>query len=332
MFDDLQRRAAEIETVVEHSAAAAHVESRRLIFGILVAWSCVVIASTTGLLRRERRRRRAEEALRKTKETLEETVADRTRALQTLNDDLASELAERRKSEKTLREQETQLRLLSEKLLGAQETERSRVSRELHDELGHALVLMKLELGRLERSMAPDSPRTTASCRSALSGAIDEAIEAVRRLARDLRPPVLEELGLTAALKSLLEQCGRIDDEDAVCASFADVDDLLPQDAQVVVYRIAQEAITNARKHARAQRVSLCVDKTGECLSLLVEDDGEGFEAADAAMRQASEGGLGLATMQERARILGGSLDVASTPGRGTRVRLTVPLPGKAGH
>jgi two-component system NarL family sensor kinase len=154
---------------------------------------------------------------------------------------------------------------------------------------------------------------------------IDMAIDDIRRLARDLRPSVLEELGLSAALNWLLDNCIRRD-QTTVAASIVDVDRLIAPDAQVVLYRIVQEALTNVAKHSQATHVSLRGDRQGDRLSFVVEDNGKGFDATGALTGTVSERGLGLATMRERARMIGGSLTVWSEARKGTRIAFDVPV------
>jgi signal transduction histidine kinase len=287
------------------------------VIGIFVAWSIVVAASMAGLWQRERRRREAEDALQRTNDALERKVAERTR-------DLSLELSEHRKTEAALRESEGQLRRLSAMLLTAQEAERRRIATELHDELGHALVVMKLRLGVLRKALKESQTEARNDCQY-LAQSIDQLIEDIRRLTRDLRPTVLEDLGLAGALRWLAGNCGK-GGQLNVTSSVIDVDPLIAPDAQIVLYRIIQEALTNAGKHAQAQQVSLSVDRHGDRLAFVVEDDGKGFDPAELFARSACDRGLGLATMEERARMLGGSLSISSGAGKGTRITVHVPM------
>ena len=175
--------------------------SRRFVIGIVLVWSLVVVAAITGLWHRERRRRAAEAALRRSNDALEQTVAERTR-------DLRFELGERRKTEGALRESETQLRRLSTMLLTTQEAERRRIATELHDEVGHALILIKLRLGVVRKALRDDQAETRDDCQH-LAQAIDQLIEDIRRLTRELRPTVLEDLGLAGALRWLADTAAR---------------------------------------------------------------------------------------------------------------------------
>jgi len=318
IFSELQRGAAVIRRIVRDNTQADYARSRRLEMGIVLAWSLVMAASCRSLWRRERRRREAEAALRLWNDTLELRVADRTR-------DLHFELGKHRETEAALRESETQLRRLSTRLLTTQEAERRRIATELHDEVGHALILIKLRLGVVRKALRNDQAEARDDCKH-LAQSIDQLIEDIRRLTRELRPTVLEDLGLAGALRWLAGNCsqgGQLD----VTASVMDIDALIGADAQIVLYRIVQEALTNVRKHAQARRVSLSVDTNKDRLAVVVEDDGTGFDAEALASRRAADRGLGLATMEERARMLGGSLLIASAMGKGTRLTLRVPVP-----
>ena len=233
--------------------------------------------------------------------------------------------------ERRRRESGQQLRQLSTQLLTAQETERRRISTELHDGLGHSLVLMKLRLGCIEKNVDEDPSAAREGCRN-LGRIIYQVIEDVRRLSRDLRPAMLEDLGLAAALRWLVDN-SITDARTTVVSSIDEIDPLIAPDAQPVVYRIVQEAFTNVAKHAQATRISLTVERQTERLSFVVEDNGQGFDLRQAMTKDAVERGLGLVTMQERARMLGGRLDVRSEPGCGTRITLTIPAwKGNARH
>jgi PAS domain S-box-containing protein len=234
------------------------------------------------------------------------------------------DITERKCAEEALRESEKQLRYLSSKLLTAQETERGRISRELHDELGGALAVLKLRSNVIEKKLQKDQIELREECKRNLKY-IDQIIENVGRLSRDLSPSILKDFGLSVALRWLIDNFVK-NYNVKVASEIVDVDHLFPKDAQIMIYRIFQEALTNIGKHARAKSVSMKVKKDEDRISFSVEDDGKGFDVEHAAMKEAPDRGLGLATMDERARMLEGSLDLWSKKGKGTRITLSIPM------
>jgi PAS domain S-box-containing protein len=223
-----------------------------------------------------------------------------------------------------LRESEKQLQHLSSRLLTAQETERSRIARELHDELGGALAVLKLRTRYIEKNMLPDQTTLRQECRQNLKY-IDQLIDDVHRLSRDLSPSILEDIGLTPALKWLVDNfAGHYGVKSA--ADIEDIDHLVPRDDQIMIYRTLQEALTNIGKHAQAENVMVQVRNGTGRISFRVEDDGNGFDVEELKAKTVIEKGLGLAAMNERARMLGGVLHLWSEPGKGTRIDLSIPI------
>ena len=219
---------------------------------------------------------------------------------------------------------ETALRQSEKQLLTAQETERKRISRELHDELGQALMVMKLRFNFVEKNLLKHQSELKQECEYGLQY-IDEVIENVRRLSRDLSPSILEDFGLSAALRWLINNFAK-SHTIKVTLDIIDIDSLLPQDSHVIVYRIIQEALTNIGKHSQAKSVSIAINKEGSTVSFSMEDDGVGFDARQAITGDPAEKGLGLETMKGRARMLGGVLDIWSQEGKGTRITLSIPI------
>jgi len=203
-----------------------------------------------------------------------------------------------------------------QRVVSAQEAERRRLARELHDETGQALTSILLGLRTLEEA------RSVEDAREAI-GEVRELVRAtlqdVRRLAVDLRPTALDDFGLVPALERLVdtfrEQTG-IDVE-----LHAGVPDRLPAEIETALYRIVQETLTNVVKHARAGRVGILLTRKAHSVSVVVEDDGVGFEPS-----KTREGGLGLVGMRERVTLLGGRFEIESRPGYGTTFVVEVPL------
>jgi two-component system sensor histidine kinase UhpB len=197
--------------------------------------------------------------------------------------------------------------------LRAQEQERARVARDLHDEVNQSLTGLLLRLEAVREAAPPELEPEIARTKALANQAMGELLS----LARQLRPTALDDLGLVAAIEGQVEQLRRagLTAELNAERSFAGLAD----DVQLVVYRVAQEALTNAARHAEASRVEVSLRRSGGGVELTVADDGRGF-----AFEQ-SEGGLGIAGMRERALLVGGRLTIESRPGQGTTVRLSVP-------
>lgn len=218
------------------------------------------------------------------------------------------------------------LRDVAARALGAAEEERKRIARELHDETAQRLAALLLRL-RLLRGAADSA---------ALGGGLDglrveigDVLEGVRRFARGLRPPALDDLGLRLALES---HARAVAEASGVAIEFAPpgepVDNLLSTDAELALYRIVQEALSNAVRHSGARRVRLRVAREGDRIIASIADDGRGF---DPARPSAAEGaGLGLFGMRERAAYLGGEVEIRAAPGAGTEVVAVIPLGSSA--
>ncbi|HEX8032414.1 MAG TPA: ATP-binding protein [Ktedonobacterales bacterium] len=230
---------------------------------------------------------------------------------------------------------EEQMRALSGRVIYAQEEERQRIARELHDDTGQLLTLLLIRLKLLESQPGAEALEDQiAELRGLVSGAIDR----VRQLALNLRPPSLDQLGLLPALRSLVSTY-TTNTHIAVKLDLPREPVRLSPERTIAVYRIAQEALTNIAKHAGAHSVMMGVQVVGDMLELQVRDDGRGFDpvALTRPAQRASGGGasgyaeaagpgVGLFGMEERARLAGGTLRIQSRPEHGTFVHLTVPM------
>lgn len=201
-------------------------------------------------------------------------------------------------------------------VLAAQEGERQRIAQELHDEVGQSLTVVLLSLRRLADQVPPEWRDEVALAQETTRGSLDE----VRQVVRRLRPGVLEDLGLVNALSSLASEHVRLT-RSTVLRHFAPGLPVLTRQTELVVYRVAQEALTNIARHAQAQQVEMVLEAVPEprAVVLRVTDDGRGLRGA--------REGAGILGMRERALLVGGELTIGRARGRGTEVRLAVPVP-----
>lgn len=197
--------------------------------------------------------------------------------------------------------------------LRAQEEERARVARDLHDEVNQSLTGLLLRLEAVREAAPPELEPELAETRTLANQAMRELLS----LARQLRPTALDDLGLAAAIAGQVEQLERsgLSAELTTEGDFSDLDN----DVQLVVYRVAQESLTNAARHSEAQQIAVTLRRSGDAVELEVADNGRGF-----AFEQ-SERGLGIGGMRERALLIGAELTIESRPGEGTTVRLSIP-------
>ena len=211
----------------------------------------------------------------------------------------------------------SRLKEFSSELFRVQDNERRLLADELHDGLCQSLAALKMQVSGIERRL--DNEEVAEECRQ-VRRFIAQIIEDIRRLSHDLSPVVLEDLGLGDALAHLVNNFARLNGLKASIA-ISDIDDLFSPDAARNIYRIVQESLNNIAKHAKASLVVLEVEKKGSGLQLSLRDDGVGFEVEEATGKH-SGAGLGLASMQQRAQLLDGELEIRSRPGKGTEIRL----------
>jgi PAS domain S-box-containing protein len=223
------------------------------------------------------------------------------------------DVTERRYAEETIR-------ALLNDVLTAQEAERRRIARELHDETAQTLTSLLVGLKAVEESQ--DLGQAVGAA-STLRGLVSAALLGVQRMARGLRPSVLDDLGLEEALERLGLEVSRAHGFVVDLHSTGPRLPRLPEAVETALYRMAQEALTNATKHAAPKAVSIIIHRNPTEVRLVVEDDGKGFDASVIL----SEAQLGLVGMRERAHLVGGSMTLESSPGSGTTICITVPIP-----
>ena len=281
---------------------------------VIVVLAIAVVVLAIGLLRLKRRFGPLEHLI----EEMEKVDLGRPGPLLPASIDGIGETEEVERIElaflRMMRRLEAERRRAGSAALQAQEQERARVARDLHDEVNQSLTGLLLRLEAAREAAPPELEAELAETKALANQAMRELLS----LARQLRPTALDDLGLTAAIAGQVEQLAHGEIEAAIEADgdFSDLGD----DAQLVVYRVAQEALSNATRHSGAGRVEVRLRRLESGgVELEVVDDGRGFAFDE------SEGGLGIAGMRERALLIGGELTIESRPGRGTTVRLTVP-------
>ncbi len=234
---------------------------------------------------------------------------------------LKEDITERKRTEFSLREHAEKLRALSRRVLEVQEAERRRLAVELHDELGQLLTAIKINLQSNERfrSQAPDE-LNVENIRI-----VEDALQQVRRLALALRPSMLDDLGLAPALRWMAEQNAQR--SGFVAELYTDrLPDRLALDIEIACFRIVQEALTNIVRYAQAKHVKISLLEEGSMLVLVVKDDGCGFDVAAMKAGALAGGSMGVLGMQERAVLIGGQLDIQSTVGAGSTLRMQCPM------
>lgn len=231
------------------------------------------------------------------------------------------DISEKKRIERELEAKREELHLLSGRLLATQEVERRALARELHDDFGQVLTAIRLNLEAAHRGASADRARLLADG----VALVDQAVDQVRSLALDLRPAMLDDLGLAAAVRWLLKrQSGRAGFKARL--TVVGLDKRLPPAVETCCFRLVQEALTNVARHAEATSVHAKASVVRGALHVVVRDDGKGFDVAAAHERAARGESLGLLSMRERVTLLGGELAITSSYDGGTTLRARIPL------
>lgn len=227
-----------------------------------------------------------------------------------------------------LQNSEERLRSLSGSLIRARENEQKRISLELHDELGQSLAALKLQIRIIERNRAgqePDDDDVILSGLHDVRGFINEIIENVRRLSKNLSPIIIDDLGLDSAIEHLVQ---RFTETYGIPCDFhgKPLGSLFSVDSHLLIYRLLQGALGNSGKHSSADNVKLTFQVNSDSVILTVKDNGIGFSEQEIAKVPVEQRGIGMTVMSERVKMLGGEMNVSTAQGKGTRVVFTLPL------
>jgi len=230
------------------------------------------------------------------------------------------DISERKRAEEKLRQ-------IPGKILGAQEAERKRVARELHDSVGQILSSVKMRLQTIEQAPLDTDEKEIRPAVAQVRSSIGRCIEEVRRIARNLMPGELEDLGLIPAVRSL---CAEFREESKleVKLTHVRIPNQLANDAKLALFRIIQEALSNIVQHAAATRIAVDMARKGSVIKVSITDDGRGFDPQPHASRGSKKPGMGMLNLQARAAVVGGRFRIRSAPGRGTKVEVEVPFMG----
>lgn len=221
---------------------------------------------------------------------------------------------------------QSELQRVSARLLEIQESERRRIAADLHDVLGQSLTMIKISLEESLLSLAGNEPEVAEESLRRLIPRVKDALGEVRRVAMDLRPSILDDLGILATLSWFFRELGTACQGIEIEKNFSVEEKNVPVPLKIMIFRIAQEATSNIVKHANARRIRVSLKESGGALHFSIEDDGIGFDAAEKGNYCPLDNGRGLLSMKERAKLSGGYYELASTAGRGTRISVVWPL------
>jgi signal transduction histidine kinase len=256
---------------------------------------------------------------------LEKRVDERTAELLTANRLMKKMLDEGKRAEERITKSRERLRNLSRRLQSLLEEERTRISREIHDELGQALTALKLDLSSIRRSLVSDGLSEQSAKIHEIERAVNSIIRTMRRISTELRPGILDELGVAVAIEWMAKDFQNRTGIDCKVTIKA-VDTISDTVRATAIFRIVQEALTNIMRHAAASQVNVSLEKKDDTLILEVRDNGIGIMEG----RIVDSKSLGLIGIRERVLLLGGEAVISGKPGEGTLVRVTLPVGNEA--
>ncbi|MDB6122933.1 MAG: Histidine kinase [Pedosphaera sp.] len=266
-----------------------------------------------------------------------ETLGERNRQLASANQKLKREITERKRVERELRDSEEHyrvlfnqaklmqenLRYLSSQILSVQEEERKRISRELHDEVGQALTAVNVSLGVLKNAINDEQGELQKKIADA-QNLLEQTMETVHSFSRELRPAMLDDLGLVPALRSFVKSFAERTGTQIRFNATPEVEKL-EIEQKTVLYRVAQESLTNVAKHAQASHGAVTIRMVKNGINMEIKDNGKSFRVDEQALSKGKKR-LGLLGIQERVRLASGTVEVQSNPGKGTKIQVWIPF------
>ncbi len=241
---------------------------------------------------------------------------------------VSTQITERQRAEEALRKSEEELRHLSSQLLKVQENERKRISRELHDSIGQSLTAIKFGLENARSQVAQGTAEASVELLATLIPVVQHASEEVRRIHTDLRPSMLDDLGILATINWFSREFQMIYTGIRIEKHVDIEENDVPDSLRIIIFRILQEALNNAAKHSGADLVRLHFGKTRDTIRLAIRDNGRGFDMGHVLSMEGSEKAFGITSMKERTELSGGTLAIESAPGAGTVVEASWPYKG----
>jgi signal transduction histidine kinase len=235
---------------------------------------------------------------------------------------IVQDMTKRRKAEEALRESDKELRILSNQLLSTEEKERKRIARELHDGIGQALSAIKFSVENSLRELRNSPDHAELKSLETIIPLTQKTIEEVRRIVKDLRPSILDDLGILATINWFCREFQNVYPGIRIKKEINIHENDIPSPLKTVIYRILQEALNNVTKHSQADLVQLTLQKTDNGVELAIHDNGTGFDLSEAISLIPSRRGFGLASMRERAQLSGASFHIKSVEGEGTTIRV----------
>jgi PAS domain S-box-containing protein len=235
---------------------------------------------------------------------------------------IVQDMTKRREAEEALRESDKELRILSNQLLSAEEKERKRIARELHDGIGQALSAIKFSVEHSLRELQNSPDHVELNSLETVIPLTQKTIEEVRRIVKDLRPSILDDLGILATITWFCREFQNVYSSIKIIKDVAILESDIPSPLKTVIYRILQEALNNVAKHSRADLVHLSLHLVDDAVELKVHDNGKGFDLPEAISLSPSQRGFGLASMRERAQLSGARFQIESVEGEGTTIRV----------
>ncbi len=268
---------------------------------------------------------RQAEALQRTRNELEDRVKERTTELTKANILLEQEITERKQAEQKITESHEQMRVLAARLQSVRDEEKSRIAREIHDDLGQLLTGLKMELSMFDKKlnkMSNGVPILMEKSLASMFELIDTTIQKVQEISTELRPGVLDTLGLVAAIEWQAQQFQRQTGISCKLALGPDDEIDLDTEQSTAIFRIFQETLTNIARHANSKKVRVGIKKKSKKVILEISDNGRGITESEITDPKS----LGLLGMQERARVLGGEIEIRGAQGKGTKITAVIPI------